>query len=513
MSCVKIRVLCIASVLMLVVNPSVRAEDLLDVYRLTLINDARFRAARSEYLAAREVLPQARGAYLPNISITYDRIETDQEIIRSDNEVFGQGKSSFPTDNYALNVTQPIFRYDSFMQIKQARASVKEALAKYTAAEQELMLRVVSAYLGVLAANDSLVFSRAESKAVKRQLDSAQKRLEVGLGTLTDLHETKARFASVRARVLEAENGLDDAFEALRENTGYATLALAPLKDAITLRAPQPMRIDRWMRQAAAGNLSLQAQRQAVEVARHEIKRQRGGHYPSLDLVGSTGRRDSGGSLFGGGSEVDTTDVILRLNVPLYAGGQVASRVTEARHRFQQSVEELEVQERLVRRQTRSAYLGVISGISKSGALSEAVVSQKLALRAKRKGFMTGANSNLAVLDAERDLHLARRDYARARYDYLISTIRLKQAAGILRPADLGAINAMLYTQGNLVSLPTQPAIPSDPTGVSSSTAYSDLPPITLSEPELTPATKPKASPRSQSPSSSSLLGPAHAGD
>jgi outer membrane protein len=437
----------------LILGKDAAAGDLLDVYRLSLINDARMRAARSEYLAAREALPQAKGAYLPNIGLAYDHLETDQEILSAENEVFDSGKSSFPTDHYTLTLTQPIFRYDAWVQMRQASVAVKGALAKYTAAEQELMLRAASTYLDVLAANDALGFARAELRAVKRQLDLARKRMDVGLARVTDVHDAQARYESVRARVVEAENVLDDSFEAMRETTGQSGWVLEPLREEIDLAAPNPADLERWMVTAQAQNLDLEAQRYAVQVAREEVARQRAGHLPTLDFVANHTRHDTGGSLFGGGSDVVTNDLILRLNMPIYAGGQVDSRVREARYRFAQATDELDAQERAVRRETRVAYLGVMSGISKTRALKEAVVAQELALRAKRRGFEAGLNSNLDVLDAERDLHLARRDFAQARYDYLLNSLRLKQAAGNLTPQDLGNVAAMLDREAAPVSL------------------------------------------------------------
>lgn len=446
---VRQRVTC--GLLLAFLSASAAANDLLDVYKLSLLGDARMRAARNEFLAAREALPQARGAYLPNVTFGYDHLETGQEIHSAENEVFDSGKSNFPTDHITLTLTQPIFRYDAWVQIRQASAATRGALAKYSAAEQELMLRTASTYVGVLAAHDGLTFAQAEFKAVKRQLELARKRMDVGLARITDVHDAQARFESVQARLVDSENVLDDAFEALREITGRSGWELAPLKADIALISPAPASMERWMVTAQDQNLGVQAQRQAVEVARQEITRQRAGHLPTVDFVASHNRHDTGGSLFGGGSDVSTNDLIFRLNMPLYEGGQVSSRIREARFRFRQAADELDAQERAVRREARTAYLGVISGISKARALKEAVVAQELTLAAKRRGFETGLNSNLDVLDAERDLHLARRDLAKSRYDYLLSGLKLKQAAGSLTPADLAAVAAMLDRSGPLV--------------------------------------------------------------
>ncbi len=453
--------------------PLAQAEDLLDVYKYARANDARFNAARNEYMALRQALPQARGTYLPNIALSADTIETDQEIISSDNEVFGSGKSTFDTDVYAVTLTQPVFRLSNIVQIKQAGAAVREAYANFVAAEQDLMLRTASAYLGALAAQDNVGLTEAQKKAIERQLKLAEKRLQVGLATITDKHEAKARFEFSRARVIEAESTLDDSYEALAEITGVDRVPLVPLSPDIVLTPPQPASADAWISKALAQNVSLQARKHAMEVARREIQRQRAEYYPTVDLVGSHNRRDTGGSLFGGGSEVETTDVILRLALPIFQGGQTLYRTREASYRFRQAADELEAQRRLVRRQTREAFLGTNTGISKASAFEQSVLSQETALNAKIKGFEAGVGTNLAVLDAQRDLYLAKRDHLQARYDYLLSSLRLKQSAGILSPADLAQVNQMLAGQpvapgapGGVDEMPGMPApVPGVPGG------------------------------------------------
>lgn len=422
----------------------VRAADLVAVYRMAQRNDPRFNAARHEYLAAREALPQAKATYRPTVTLRAETGHTRQQILRSDTEVYGVGKSNFPTRSYSLEVTQPIINVPGLAQISRARAEVRQAGADYASARQELVLRVATAYLGVLAATTDARLAGDEKRAAKRRLTMASRRLETGFGTVTDLHETKARFEFAAARVTEAHNALEDSFEALRESTGLQVKHLVLLRGDIPLTVPHPADVKVWIAVALAGNPKLKARRLALRAARAEIRRQVGRRYPTLDLVGTHERRDAGGSLFGGGSDVETSDVTLRLAVPLYAGGATAAQVRAARYRYGKALDELELQQRLVRRQTRAAFLDVIGGISKVKALRESVVAQQLTLKAKEKGFEAGINTNLEVLDALRDLFAAKRDYAHARYDYLLSLLRLKQAAGALKPADLVAVNRVL---------------------------------------------------------------------
>jgi outer membrane protein len=216
------------------------------------------------------------------------------------------------------------------------------------------------------------------------------------------------------------------------------------LREEFALETPDPAVVERWIEAAVEQNLVLRVKREAVEVARREVERQRAGHFPSLNLLLSHNRRDAGSTLFGGGSNVETTDLTLRLSVPLFEGGLTTAITQEAAYRFQKSQEDAEQERRAVDRATRAAYDGTLSGIGMVRALKQTVISQQSALEAKEQGFRSGLLTLLPVLDATRDLFLARRDYALARYEYLLNTLKLRQAAGTLSETDLDRISAAL---------------------------------------------------------------------
>jgi len=191
-------------------------------------------------------------------------------------------------------------------------------------------------------------------------------------------------------------------------------------------------------------NLLLRARREGVEVAHQEMQRQLAGHFPSLNLVFTHNRNDSGSTLFGGGSNVETSELMLRLSIPIYEGGLTRAVSLEAANRYQKAREEHEQERRAVERATRAAYDGTLSGASLVQALKQSVISQEAALETKEYGFRSGLFTLLPVLDAQRDLYLAKRDYAQSRYDYLLNRLRLKQAAGTLSETDLASIGAAL---------------------------------------------------------------------
>jgi outer membrane protein len=430
--------------LLLGVASAGRAETLIEAYKLARDSDPKYRAAQAEYRASEYVLDQARAGFWPTVRFEVDRVESRQTVLSSNNPIFGTGTTRFPTDSDTLSISQPVFRKDLLERLDQARAIVRQANFAMLAAEQDLMQRTAAAYLAVLAANDSLELARAEKDAVRRQLELAETRLKRGLGTITNFHDASARYAVDQAREIEAENKLADARQALKEITGREIVSFQRLRTDMTLATPQPADQAQWVQTALGQNLALKARAEGVEVASQEIARQRASYYPSVSLVASHNRRDAGSTLFGGGSKVETQDLTLQLRVPIFEGGLTGALTGEAVQRHQKALEDRELERRAVERQARAAYQSVVSGVNLVRALRQSVDSQQSAMEGKELGVQRGLFTLVVVLDAQRDLFIARRDYAQARYDYLLNSLRLKQAAGILSDTDLGAVNAAM---------------------------------------------------------------------
>ena len=401
------------------------AENLLEVFESALESDPEFLAAGADNRAAQEIRPQARAGLLPEASLSF----TSQWNER-------QPQPDTRSDNLTLNVEQPIWRRDRRIAIDQADSRIARADALYAAARQDLMVRVAERYFGVLEAEDELGFARATLEAFEQQLEQSRQRFEVGLIPITDVEEAKAGFDLSKAQLIAAENALDIAREALRETTGAYQEKLAPLTE-MPLVTPEPEDIDEWTEIALDRNPRLLAARHDTETARREIRRIQAGHSPVLDAVGSIGLNDSGSSPTG---ETRRTNVGLRLSFPLYRGGSILSRTRESRHRYQRTLDVLERERRRAQRETRGAYLGVESGISRVRALEQAVRSSRAAAEAIEAGFQVGTRTSVDVLDAQRDLFRARRDLSEARYGYVLDVLRLKRAAGTLSEDDLQLI-------------------------------------------------------------------------
>ncbi|HEY8605578.1 MAG TPA: TolC family outer membrane protein [Noviherbaspirillum sp.] len=430
--------------LLSVLAVAAQAETLADIYQLARENDPRYRAMRSEFEATEFATKEARSGLLPNVGLGYTRATVDQNITKSENAVFATGQAKYPTTEQTLTITQPIFKLGAWRRYNQAKATEKQAASAYAAAEQDLMMRTATAYLAVLAAQDALALAKGEQESIRRQLDLAQGKYSSGQATVVNLYDARARNALKESDVVAAENDLADKMQALREIIGRMPGNLSVLPATIPLIGPEPQDPEQWVGTSLNNNLLLQARQMAVEVARQEIGRQKAGYFPSLDFSYSRNVNDTGGSLFGGGSTVNTNQMMFRLTVPIYEGGATSALTGQAVKHHETAREDLERDRRQIERQARAAYLGVMSGMVRVNALNQSVTALESARKLKDEGYKAGLTTVLAVLDAERDLYAARRDAAQARYDYQLNVLRLKQAAGSLSEEDLLRLSRLM---------------------------------------------------------------------
>lgn len=427
------------------------ANELLKVYEQALQSDASWRAAQYARDAAIEAKPQARALLLPQVNAS-----ATQSIQESTIRTEGTPAREIPRDepwSASLNLSQPLFDWAAIQQLRQADDQVAIAETGFRAAAQDLRLRVVETYFNVLAAVDTLQSAQDENQALKRQLELAQARFEVGLSAITEVQEAQARFDLTTATLIQAQQGLNTASSALAEITGTPYSPQSRLQAELPLMPPQPADIEAWVKMAQENNLDVLNARLTADFARKGIQAARAGHYPSLDLNASTSTSESSSSNFDPitGTVSSTTDrrtdadrIALTLNLPLFSGLATQSRVRQALSTRDQREAEYEGAQRLVERQTRDAYLGVLSGAARVSALKQAVLSATTALEAAQTGLEVGTRTFIDVLNAQQQLSAAQRDYSRSRYDYLLAMLRLKAAAGRLGQADLAEVDRLL---------------------------------------------------------------------
>jgi outer membrane protein len=443
---------------------SAHAANLSEVLELALQSDPQLREAEANRLAALEAKPQARSLLLPQIGLTYDTSRTEQDGTQGFFDAQAQTFVNFGTDStddndfLTLELQQSLFRWDRWVSLRQADATIAQAEANYQAARQNLLQRVAQRYFDVLAARDSLDATVATKEAVARQLEQAETRFEVGLIAITDVREAQAAYDTAVADEIAAKRTLGTAKELLREITGeYFDELVAPSAE-LPLVPPEPQNVDTWVTSSLQQNANVVSSRLAVDIATETINLRRAGHYPTLDLVLTHEEieGESDGTIFdvndplAGFQDSDSTtdlssDTIrLQLNVPIYSGGGTSSRVREAVHLQRAAKDRFDRVARETERLTRDSFAGVISEMSRVEALKKALESSQTALEATEAGFEVGTRTTVDVLIARQNLTTARTAYLGSRYDYLLNVINLKLAAGTLTEADLAEINTWL---------------------------------------------------------------------
>lgn len=421
----------------------VRAQSLQELYDAARAYDATYLAARALADSAQYRLEQTRALQRPSASVvgSVTRSETDPPPSPTNP---GGSRFGATTSAITLSGRQPLFNRANGTTVSQAERSFEVAKADLQTAEQDLIVRVAQAYFDVLVAKDALAATQASKGAASEQLASAKRNFEVGTATITDTREAQARFDLGTAQEIAADNDLRAKRIALDVLVGRSNVEPKPLATPVALPAVAPTNVDDWVGPSQTGHPSIRRAELGLEIAKLETEKARAGHLPTVDAVGSVGSSHANFTAFGINGTTHNASIGVQVNVPLFAGFSVQNRIKETLVLEEKSRNDLEAARRAVAQGTRVAFFGLQSGQAQAKALEAAEASTKLALEATQLGYRVGVRVNLDVLNAQRDLYNTQRDLSKARYDTLLASLRLRQAAGTLQPSDVSAVNALL---------------------------------------------------------------------
>jgi outer membrane protein len=416
---------------------------LMDVYQQALAHDATLASALSTNRAAQEIIEQGKALYRPtvNFNAEINALKSSFHYLSTSST----DRSQFENYRYGVDARQPIFRQQNLIQIDQATTQVSIADKQLNVAQQALMLRTTQAYFDVLMAQDRIDLIVAQKTAIAGQLAQAQANFDLGSATITDANEAQARYDLVVAQEIAALNEFEIAKHAVQAITGQLPQRLANVK--LQLKANEMgLSMATWQELAMLNNLNIQIQQDTAKLAEQEIARNQAGHLPTLDAVASYTNSYANGTIsrFGAGNELQVGSIGLQLQIPLYEGGAVSSRVRQAQLNKQRAQDDLTAVRRQTELDTQRAYLNLSSSIAQLKALDQAVISSQSQLDATQLGYQVGVRTSVDVLNAQQQFFSAKRDVAQARYNYLINIIRLKAAAGVVAAADLVDINQQL---------------------------------------------------------------------
>ena len=423
---------------------SLKSENLSDIYELALKNDPLLRAAEATYRAGKENKAQGIAGLLPTLSIGGSTNWNEYRIEE-------QLQDQYNSNSYYGNINQPIFRLDKWFQFERGTALSESAEAEFAYQQQETMIRVASAYFNVLNSFDNLNAAEAEEKAIQRQRDLAKKRFDVGLAAITEVQETQAAYDLTVVSRIARQAQLDSAQETLTSIIGRDITLLSPLADDFEISLPDPLDRESWVSLGLKNNYQLKSAKLQRDAAQASARASASNHLPQIDLVGRISQSTSKQGKFGGfiqnplfGIEQDTRQYSIQFNLPLYAGGAISSARRQAYANYDRSKEQAIYTERSTIRDIRSNHFGVQTQVANVTARKQALASAESALKATEVGYEVGTRNTVDLLDAQKRLFQAQRDYASSRYEYIISMLRLKASVGSLNPNDLINISSQM---------------------------------------------------------------------
>ena len=437
----------IKSFLALFISFNISSESLLDIYNEALENDPTYKAAEYSYLADKELKVQGRAALLPSITLSGSTNWNEYY----QNKELQQQYNSFST---SARVTQPLFRLDTWFQYRQSKSLTDAAEADFAFEQQNLLVRTAELYFGVLRAIDNLNAAISEEKAIKKQLDQAKQRFEVGLSAITGVQEAQLAFDLSKASRIRTEGSLYSARESLNALIGREIFSLNELGDGLLIDLPTPSSKETWVELALENNYQLKAAYLRKKAAKSSARSVASNHLPKIDIVGSQSESETnqfnyeGFNINGQGIPVPSVtgrrNYAIQLSMPLFQGGAVNSRRKQAYSQYERANENTLFTERRIIQEVRSQFSNVLTLVANVNAQKQAVISATSALEATQVGYRVGTRNVVDLLQAEKNLYSAEKNLANAKYDYILANLRLGLASGTITPADIVKINNLL---------------------------------------------------------------------
>ncbi len=429
---------------------TLQAADLMSIYQEALAQDSQYRSARAAYQATQEKLVQGRAGFLPTITLTGSRavqeVDAGSLISSTTNSNINPAPVTIHSRGVTITATQPLFRMENIVIYQQSKTEVSRADAEFIVAGQDLILRVAQAYFDVLDAQIDIEVAEAQKTAILKQLEQAKRNFEVGVSTIVDTNEAQARYDLTTSQEIAAHNALE-----IRKRTLQGIIDRFPenlmsaKKTASNLDRLTYTGMDEWVHAAEEKNFALKIQQAAYEIASQEVKRIWSQHYPTVDLVAQySDQTGVGGAITGRGIDLISKSIGVQLNVPLFQGFSVQSRVREALANQNRALHDLETVRRNTALQARQQFLNVTNGIAQVKALKQALISSQSQLDSTVLGQEVGIRTEVDVLNAQQQFYSAKRDLAKAYHSYLMSRLRLSAEAGELDEDTLIQINSML---------------------------------------------------------------------
>ncbi|WP_347929975.1 TolC family outer membrane protein [Pseudomonas helvetica] len=428
----------------LLVCTNVYAMGPFEVYEQALRNDPIFLGAIKERDAGLENRTIGRAGLLPKLSYNYNKGRNNSKATSLDERRRNQTEDrNYNSYGSTFTLQQPLFDYEAYAAYRKGVAQSLFADENFRGKSQELLVRVLTYYTQALFAQDQIDIAQAKKKAFEQQFQQNEQMFRQGEGTRTDILEAESRYELATAEEIEARDEQDASLRELGALIGTRDIDikdLEPLSESFESFSLQPANFDSWHELALNNNPNLASQRQAVEVARFEVERNRAGHLPRVSAYATARKNESeSGNTYN--QRYDTNTIGIEISVPLYAGGGVSASTRQASRSMEQAEYDLDSKTRETLIELRRQFSACLSGVSKLRAYQKALTSAEALVVSTRQSILGGERVNLDALNAEQQLYTTRRDLAQARYDYLMAWTKLHYYAGNLREEDLAKVD------------------------------------------------------------------------
>jgi outer membrane protein len=424
---------------------SASAEDLMQIYRDAVSSDPVLGSARATWAATQELVPQARAGLLPIINLQGNANEQDfYEKLHTDPTATFHER--YPNYNYIVTASQPLYRPQNTIALNQAREQVGQADYTLGSTQQDLIVRVIQAYLDVLLARFNIELTESQKAAVSENLAQAKRNFEVGTATITDTNDAQAKYDQIGAQEISARNDLDSKLAALRAIIGRPPKELKGFDRKFQPELPVPNALDPWVDKAIQDNFQVRIAQANLDIATLEVDRQQAGHYPTVDLVASFNQGYAGAASSAAVTGAFANDsrlgiVGVQLNVPIYQGGLINSRVRQAISNREKARQDLEFARRSAQLLAQTSFSGVTNGVAQVRAFEQALASAQVSYDSNKLGLEVGVRTNLDVLNQQQQVFQTRFNLAQSYYNFVINNLRLKQAVGTLTDVDVEQLN------------------------------------------------------------------------
>jgi outer membrane protein len=423
---------------------SIHGADLLEIFRLAKTSDPIYNSALESWRATQEKLPQGLSVLLPSLNLSASTLDNHRFVNYRDPTLQGAG-ATFNTNFWTLSVTQPIYRPQSSIIYAQSKATLEQSDIILALSQEDLILRVVQAYLDVLLAKDNLELSVNQQLAIENQLLWAKNNFEFGLAAITDVNEAQARYDLAISQNITSQNDLEVKTYSLKKIIGNSSPILFSLNKKMKLPSPEPSNIKQWTEEARKNNRQVNITESSLLLANQEVKRNRAGHYPTLDAIASWSENRSGSGITGGyGNDINSKSYGVQLSFPIFQGGMINSKIREAIHYEDKARQDLETARRNAEYNAQINFLGVMNSLAQSKAFEAALSSTQSTFDSSLVGLKVGTRTQVDVLNAQQQLFTTLRDSAQTKYNYINFMLKLKAAVGKLSEEDLSLISAWL---------------------------------------------------------------------